>query len=260
MSIDLRSGDCIEIMRGLPDQSVDHVIADPPYSEHMHKCGRRGNTGYDGDTGKAAISRNRDLGFAHLTSDALTCLATEYARITRRWVAVFSDTESDYLWRQALEVAGLEYVRTMFWHKVGSTPQFTGDRPAVALEAITLCHRPGRKRWNGGGKHGLYSVPIVLNRGGNDCRWHPTQKPIELMRQLVADFTDPGETVLDSHMGSGTTGAACVELGRQFIGIELDPNHFATAQRRIENTTRQGSLFAPTKPQQLKLGAACPTT
>ena len=83
-------------------------------------------------------------------------------------------------------------------------------------------------------------------------------KPIELMRQLVEDFTEPGETVLDSHMGSGTTGAACVELGRQFIGIELDPKHFATAQRRIENTTRQGSLFAPTKPQQLKLGAACP--
>ena len=59
MTWELRLGDCIEGMRAMPDKSVDVIISDPPYSEHVHKRGRRGATGYDGDGGKSAISRNR---------------------------------------------------------------------------------------------------------------------------------------------------------------------------------------------------------
>ena len=253
MTWQLHLGDCIEGMRGMADKSVDHVICDPPYSQHVHECSRRGSTGYEGDSGKAAISRNRDLGFAYLDEASREALAEQYARLVRRWVAVFSDTESAHLWRESLERCGLEYVRTMFWHKVGSTPQFTGDRPAVALEAITLCHPKGRKTWNGGGKHGLYSVPIVLNRGGQDMRHHPTQKPLALMRQIVEDFTDPGDLILDSHAGSGTTGAACIELGRRFVGFELDPKHHAIATKRLQETSRQEQLFTTSPREQTRL-------
>lgn len=250
----LHQGDCLELMAGLADKSVDHVITDPPYSEHVHSCGRRGATNYDGDRGRAAISRNRDLGFAHLTAEDMQRLATQYARLSRRWVLVFSDTESAADWRKALESAGLEYIRTLFWHKVGGTPQFTGDRPAVALEAITLCHPKGRKKWNGGGKQGFYSYPIVLNRGRAGQRLHPTQKPLDLMQALVADFTDPGDLVLDSHAGSGTTGEACIALGRRFLGFELDPKHVATATQRLAGAVKQESLFAPVGREQMRLG------
>lgn len=257
MTWELTLGDCIEGMRAMQDKSVDVVISDPPYSEHVHKCGRRGATGYDGDGGKASISRNRDLGFAYLSHPELETLAAEYARLTKRWVLVFSDSESSHLWKEALERCGMEYVRTAFWHKIGCTPQFTGDRPAVAVEAITICHPPGRKRWNGGGKHGLYPFPIVLNRSGRDERMHPTQKPIDLMLALVADFTNPGELVLDSHAGSGTTGAACIELGRNFVGFERDPKHHAIATARLERCVvdsatvhRQGLLALPKMKQQ----------
>lgn len=253
MTWELHLGDCIEGMRAMADKSVDMVCADPPYSRHVHECSRRGSTGYEGDTGKSAISRNRDLGFAYLDDETRLALAEQYARIARRWVAVFSDTESAHLWRRDLEHYGLEYVRTMFWHKVGSTPQFTGDRPAVALEAITLCHPTGRKRWNGGGKHGLYQVPIVLNRGGQDMRHHPTQKPIALMRQILEDFTDAGDLILDSHAGSGTTGAACIELGRNFVGWELDPKHHTIATKRLQETSRQEQMFKPQKQEQRRL-------
>lgn len=278
MTYHLHLGDCIDGMRGLADKSVDHIIDDPPYSKHVHGCGRRGSTGYEGDGSKSAISRNRDLGFAHLSTSDMTALAEQYGRLAKRWVLVFSDTESSHLWREALSRFGLEYVRTMYWHKIGSTPQFTGDRPAVAVEAITacasmdtarewleevvaitLCHPKGRKKWNGGGKHGLYPFPIVLNRGGRDERMHPTQKPIDLMLDLVADFTNPGDLVLDSHAGSGTTGAACIELGRDFMGWERDEKHHATATARLSRCTvdhaavqRQGSLALP-KPKQLCL-------
>ena len=71
---------------------------------------------------------------------------------------------------------------------------------------------------------------------------HPTQKPLALMEWIVARITNPGDTVLDPFMGSGTTGVACVKLGRNFIGGEIDPTHYATAQRRIADAQAQLAL------------------
>lgn len=73
---------------------------------------------------------------------------------------------------------------------------------------------------------------------------HDTQKPVALMQYLVRTYSLPGDTVLDFTMGSGTTGVACVMEGRQFIGVESDAGHFATACRRIEDAQRQGNLFS----------------
>ena len=73
-------------------------------------------------------------------------------------------------------------------------------------------------------------------------RQHPNEKPLTLMRRLVATYTAEGETVLDPFCGSGTTGVACAELGRDFVGIEIDPGYVEIARRRIEAATRQGKL------------------
>lgn len=70
-------------------------------------------------------------------------------------------------------------------------------------------------------------------RGGGDTIVHPTQKPVRLLEYLICTYTDPGDTVLDFTMGSGSTGVACVRTGRNFIGIERDTDYFATAQKRI---------------------------
>jgi DNA modification methylase len=70
-------------------------------------------------------------------------------------------------------------------------------------------------------------------------REHPTQKPLSLMKWCVDKFTDPGNTILDPFMGSGTTGVACVQLGRNFIGIEKEPKYFEIASRRIEQAQQQ---------------------
>lgn len=272
MTWELHLGDCIDGMRAMADKSVDVVCADPPYSEHVHASAKTlggiAQRGGNGDAGKLRChgARKLELGFTHLTAADLDALAEQYARVSRRWVAVFSDTESAHLWREALERHGLEYVRTAFWHKLAGAPQFTGDRPAVALEAITicdhnesavdaitLCHPRGRKRWNGGGKQGLYPYAIVQS-SATQARMHPTQKPIALMRQILEDFTAPGDLILDSHAGSGTTGAACIELGRNFVGWELDPKHHETATRRLQEASKQQPLFrVATKQKQTKL-------
>ncbi|MBE3134532.1 MAG: site-specific DNA-methyltransferase, partial [Acidobacteria bacterium] len=133
-----------------------------------------------------------------------------------------------------LTSAGLDYVRTGAWIKVGSTPQFSGDRPATGFEAITIAHQPGRKRWNGGGSHAVWSVPIVLVRGKTKERFHPTQKPQGLMQLLVGQFTDPGDTILDPFSGSGTTLIAARMLERRAIGIELDERHCESVAKRLE--------------------------
>ena len=85
--------------------------------------------------------------------------------------------------------------------------------------------------------------------GGSYVRHHPTQKPIEIMRWCVNMTTG---TILDPFMGSGTTGVAAMQLGRKFIGIEIEPKYFDIACERIENAQRQQTLFEPAKPKPIQ--------
>jgi site-specific DNA-methyltransferase (adenine-specific) len=103
-----------------------------------------------------------------------------------------------------------------------------------------------RKTWNGGGS--------LLAENGPDRAIHPTQKPVTLMRWCLG-FVPEGKTVVDPYMGSGSTGVAAIQMGRDFIGIEIDPEHFATACRRIEEAQKQSDLFieAP-KPKPVQMG------
>jgi DNA modification methylase len=251
---DLRLGDCLDPVTGLAsldrwasgqgvdDKNITHVITDPPYSEHVHSCSRRGAIEIEPGTGRSAFNRNRDLGFDALTGHVRAAVAAQFGRLIARWCLVFCDIESSGDWSLALEDAGMEYVRTCAWRKIGGTPQFTGDRPAVWGEAIVAAHMPGRKAWNGGGKHGLYEFPIVLDRGGTgggEPRVHTTQKPEALMEALIRDFTDPGDLILDPFAGSGTTGVAAIRLGRRFIGWEKDPKYHAIALKRLTAAREQ---------------------
>lgn len=232
--VTLYHGEYTEVLPTLSD--VDHVICDPPYSAHVHGSARSQRMVSANDRGGkygADVRRNVVLGFDHLTPEDRAFLAEQFARLARRWVLVFSDTESAHLWREDLEAVGLDYVRTGAWIKTGSTPQFSGDRPATGFESITIAHPTGRKRWNGGGKHAVWNHSIVLNRSGKDPRLHTTQKPLNLMRDLVLQFTDPGDVVLDATAGSGTTGVAAKREGRKAILIEQDEEYCEKTARRL---------------------------
>lgn len=245
MNTVLHLGDCLDAVTGmasLADGSIASIISDPPYSSWVHDKSRRGLTVTHVGGKQDEISERRELGFASLTTDVMEAAADQFARLARRWVLVFCDIESSHLWRGALVSTGaLEYVRTLAWHKVGGAPQFTGDRPAVWGEAIVACHPKGRKRWNGGGKQGLYSIPTAIDRDrtGLDERIHTTQKPVKLMQELIRDFTDEGETILDAFAGSGTTLFAAARLGRNAIGWELDPANHAAAVERLTSVGRE---------------------
>lgn len=219
-------GDCREILPML--SNVDAVVTDPPYGDaathnsHLSKITLR-----DGTPARQA------LGFAGISCEEMVTMARAWTECAARWV-VFT---CEWKYAHALDADGT-LVRLGIWRKPDGAPQFTGDRPGTGWEAVAICHRKGKKRWNGGGKHAFWDWP----KGQNDSG-HPTGKPIGLLSDFVNDFTEDGETVLDPFMGSGTTGVACMNLGRKFIGIEIEPKYFDIACRRIEDAQRQERMF-----------------
>jgi site-specific DNA-methyltransferase (adenine-specific) len=227
--------DNADVLPTLAAKSVAHVITDPPYSERVHaKQWVSAALTENGD--KRASSSFKELGFTALADADAVRVSAEISRLIERWSLVFCDIEDSLpLWRAQLTVHGLDWVRGCIWDKVDSSPQFSGDRPAAACEAIAVAHQPGRKRWNGGGRRNLFSYAINAERGDKP---HPTTKPLPLMLELVELFTDPGDVVLDPFCGSGTTGVACIRLGRRFIGIERDAKYAAIAQERLEAEAR----------------------
>lgn len=253
---ELHLGDCLAGMAGMPDRSVASFVMDPPYEEEAHTLQRRTKS-----NGKAGKNINGDqrviavepLSFAPITEAIRDESARQAARIARRWIVVFCQAEAVAAWRDSLARAGAVYKRACVWVKPDAMPQLTGDRPGMGYESIVVAHAPGRSRWNGGGKVGVYT--FNKNKSDLDRTGHPTQKPLALMEALVADFTDPGELICDPFAGSGTTGVACKRLGRRFIGWERDPAFHASAVRRLDAAREQLSFpqGKRTKPRQSAL-------
>lgn len=215
----------------------DHVFMDSPYDDRTQSRARRGKES------KAGISTTLAIRFDAATSEKRARWARWAATATRRWVGAFSDHESSMEWASHLESAGMGmvYVRPALWIRTGDelietvkprksgAPQFTGDRPATGHEVIVLAHKGRKMRWNGGGKSAVYVHPVV--RGLE--RVHETQKPVGLMRDILRDFAEPGDTIADPFTGSGTTQVAAKLLGMSSVGIELNPKHAEYARRRI---------------------------
>lgn len=238
--ITLYHGDCRDVLPTL--DAVDHVITDPPYEAEAHTKARRIRVGtapgkrvrsWDDAPGRF---RTAELEFGAITECERNAAAIEIARLTRRWALVFCQAEAAHKWETELTDAGLSKRRWCVWVKPDGQPQFTGDRPGMGYETIVTTHAAGRSKWNGGGKVGVFTF-IKNVTGSQRSAFHPTEKPIALMRELTELFTDAGETILDPFAGSGTTLVAAKMLGRKAIGIELEERWCEAAAKRLEATT-----------------------
>lgn len=236
-SAELYLADCRDVLPGL--SHVDAVIADPPYEEEAHTNSRR-LLGKGQDGGRGRKVGVLPIGFDKMDEELRAATAAEISRICRGWSLVFCQVEGVHLWRSAFPQG--KYMRTAIWVKPDGAPQFTGDRPGMGYESILVhWHGEGRSRWNGGGRHGVFTHSKSdegYGHGGTQNE-HPTKKPQRLMKDLVQLFSDPGHLVLDPFMGCGSTGVACAQMGRRFIGIERDPKHFESACARIREVARQ---------------------
>lgn len=229
----LYQGDCLEILPTLG--KVDAVVTDPPYQKEAHTPKLRARSG--------GLHKNMPLDFNALSNGQELTVSACVKNICSGWFISFCQAEQVAVWRDAIEEAGLKYKTPMIWVKPDCTPKINGQGPAIGYESLVTawCGR-GYARWNAGGKRGVYTH---LTNPGSRTHTHMTEKPILLMLEILLDFTCTAETVCDPFMGSGTTGVACVKLGRKFIGIEIERKYFEIACERIQKAVNEPRLPMP---------------
>ena len=212
--------DCLEGMRQIPDGSVDLVLTDIPYGE----VSRESNGLYDLDYGDADIA-NFDV--AELTRTL--CAKTKGS------IYMFCGIGQMSTIRNTMVELGLS-TRIIVWEKTQVNPM-NGEH--IWLSGIELCVF-GKKS---GATFNLHCKNTVLRYPPGERKDHPTQKPIDLFRQLILASSNPADLVLDPFMGSGTTAVACIKEKRHFIGFELNKEYYDKACKRIDAAQRQLTLF-----------------
>lgn len=242
--MNLMHGDCLEMMKLIPDGSVDMVLCDLPY-------------------GTTACKWDAVIPFADLW--------VEYRRVVKPNGAILLTASNPFTCALgASNLADLKY--SWYWRKTRATGHMNAKKmPMKDIEDVLVFYRsmptynpqglkPLNKVQKNSASHiarGISTDPTSVVTGGITSEtwtqeWtnyprqvldfqsegstvHPTQKPVALMEYLIRTYTNEGDTVLDNTMGSGTTGVAAANTGREFIGIERDDKYFAIAQKRIED-------------------------
>lgn len=211
-------GDCMDILPTLG--KVDAVITDPPYGI---------NEAAGKNKSRSVMAVSKDYGNDEWDSAPPSAELIATVLASGKWQALFG---GNYFGLPASSC-------WLVWDKLN------GDNDFADCElAWTNWPKAVRRicwRWHG------------MIRQGNEQRYHPTQKPIEVMKWVI-DLCPKADTVLDPFMGSGTTGVAATQLGRAFIGVEREPKYFDIACRRIEQAHAQGQLFEPAQTAPVQLG------
>lgn len=224
-----------ETLKTVRDQSVDVVLTDPPYNAIVQKnlvSGTAMKRHVEGG-GTGGIPRI-ELPFAPLEQYDF---ARDLVRVARRWAIAFCAVEDFGEYLRA--VTPKQWIRGGIWYKPNSCGQLTGDRPKAAYEGLAIMHNPSKKQWNARGSFGHWTAELddehhfICNGTRGEPNRHPNQKPLRLCLELVAKFTNRGETVLDPFAGSGRIGEACLALGRKYIGFERDPAWVKIATERL---------------------------
>jgi site-specific DNA-methyltransferase (adenine-specific)/modification methylase len=216
----LYQGDCLKVMPTLG--RFDAVVTDPPYGIALNTDNRR----FSGGDKASQSRRGKAVGPAGgraIINDASPFDPTPILTVGKHQIIWGWNNYPDKLPRGA----------SLVWIKRND-------------EAFGSFLSDAELAWMSKG-HGVYCRRDLSNNAIAKERQHPTQKPVALM-QWCLGFLPNAETILDPFMGSGTTGVACVNLGRKFTGIELDPGYFDIACRRIEEAYKQPRLFEEPKP------------
>ena len=221
-------GDCMDILPTL--DKVDAVITDPPYSDRCH-------SGHDEGANEARDGAKRaTLGYAALSLADVDRLADAYVAASDGWVCWMTDSDLAIPIRSALEKRGLCTFAPLPFFQPGRSVRLAGDGPCSWTDWIVVARTKAVRKW------GTLPGGYVAGPGWND-KARMGGKPTALMELLVQHYSRAGNTVLDTHMGAGTTGVACIRNGRKFIGIEIDPAAFDIACQRIKQAYAQQSLF-----------------
>lgn len=233
MNIQLMNGDCLELMKTIPDASVDLILCDLPYGTTQNKWDSVIPLDLLWLQYKRIIKSNGAivLHAGQPFSSVLTCSNLEQFKYQWTWVKT--------------KITGVLNAKRMPVRKHEQVLVFAPGKNIYNAQGIVACNvtradKVSHSSKNYGKRGGVeYSQQFtnwprdVLEIPSQGKTVHPTQKPVLLAEYLIRTYTDEGMTVLDNCMGSGTTGVACMNTGRRFIGIEMDAGYFSIAERRI---------------------------
>ena len=207
-TVQLYQGDCLEFMKTLAPGMVDAVVTDPPYGigESSAKVASRGK-----------LAQPIDYGDFNWDTERIDTAVIDWALLNSDYQVIFGGN----YYADVLPASSSWVV----WDKLNGSNDFADCE--MAWTSHKKAARMFRYMWNG------------MIKQKPEERFHPTQKPLDLMRWVVKNYTPENSTVFDPFMGSGTTGVACMQLGRNFIGCEIDPGYFEIAKKRIETARMQ---------------------
>lgn len=219
----LLKGDCLELIKGIPDNSIDLIVIDPPYEIKI------------GGKGGAFGSRRhlREIDEAHLTKGYDYGILNELVRVMKKInIYIWCNKDQIRKYIDFFEDLGCS-TELLTWHKTNPVPT-CNNKYLSDTEYLLFFREKGVKLYGKyATKRKYYVTPT--NKQDKEKYGHPTIKPLEIIQNLIINSSNEGDIVLDCFMGSGTTGEACVNTNRQFIGIEIDDTYYEIAEQRINN-------------------------
>ena len=225
-------GDCLEILPEL--EKVDAVITDPPYSEKTHSGHNHSALGQRGFNRDGA--QRRSLAYTALNEGDVKRLSDAFDQLAEGWVVWMCDDVLAPTIGANLRARGRYVFAPLPYVAPGSRVRLAGDGPSSWTIWIVVARTKAQSRW------GTLPGAYVAGPGWRE-RTHTGGKPTQLMNRICTDYALENNVVLDPFMGSGTTGVACMNLGRKFIGIEIEKEYFDIACERIDQAQRQRRLF-----------------
>lgn len=222
--IDLRKGDCLDLMKNIPDNSIDLIVTDPPY-----RVTSRGSAGNSGGMLQKKINKQGKV----FSFNDISCkqYAPEFYRILKDGTHCYVMCNHTNL-IEMLNVftnVGFKFVKCLIWNKGN---KIMGQFYMNQFEYIMFFRKGKAKKINNCGTSDILEVPNKKTKI-NGKNIHDTEKPIDLMKILIENSSKENEIVLDPFMGIGSTGVACINTNRNFIGIELSEEYYNIAVRRI---------------------------
>lgn len=225
-------GDSYELIKQLPDKSVDCIYTDVPYLFDSHGKGNSELT-------ERMNKKNMDL--IELQDGIDYSIYKEYLRVLKKINIV--------IWVSSLQIRdtlnffmenGSTTYRILTWHKQNPSPT-TNNNWLPDTEFAIHFREKGVKVNDGYELKSTYYISPI-NKGDKDIYGHPTIKPLELVKRHLLHVTQENDVVLDTFLGSGTTAVACKELGRQYIGFEINPEYYQIAVDRLNGISQQEKM------------------
>lgn len=236
----LLHGDCLELMKDIPDKSIDMILCDLPYGTTRNSWDKKIDLDKLFTEYKRIIKSNAAIALFSQMPFSAELVTANRKQFRYEWIWQ-KDNSTGFLNANKMPLKVHENI-LIFYDKLPKyNPQFTTGKLHQRGNPGSQTNNYGKFERIVGDKSKEYfpidiikfDTPKFLFRKGTE-KSHPTQKPVPLLEYLIKTYTNEGEIVLDNCMGSGSTGVACLNTNREFIGIELDDNYFEIAKKRIE--------------------------